>query len=415
MTAACAACVAAVFHSRLAMFKVRAPPAVTHLSHPPYHHTAAPCETVGVASMHHLRRLRAGPAHQSCGAILAERHRAISSRIDVNLGNGLQINPAAETEKIAAALRHQLGESLSRRGLVVGMSGGIDSSVCAALAVRAVGAAHVFGLLMPEQDSDRASQGIAARWADALGMQYIVEDITPMLSAVGCYRRRNAAIRRVVPEFQDDWRFKVVLPGGRLDSDRLNVSTLAVEVPQHGRPEVRHVRLPPAEYREIVAATNFKQRVRTMLEYYHADRLHYAVVGTPNRLEYDQGFFVKGGDGLADVKPIAHLYKTQVYRLAEYLGVPAAIRSRVPTTDTYSLPQTQEEFYFSLPARTLDLVLLARDAGGDAADVAAQLGYRPEQIERAFCDIDSKRAAAVYLHHEPLLVEAMRRHPRGGA
>ena len=321
----------------------------------------------------------------------------------MSLANDLHLNPAEETERIAATLRQQLGESLNRRGLVVGMSGGIDSSVCAALAVRAVGAAHVFGLLMPEQDSDRSSLGLAARWADALGISYAVEEITEILGAVGCYRRRNAAIRRVVPDFQDNWRFKVVLPGGRLDSDRLNVSYLAVEVPSSG--EVRQVRLPPAEYREIVAATNFKQRVRTMLEYYHADRLHYAVVGTPNRLEYDQGFFVKGGDGLADVKPIAHLYKTQVYELAEFLGVPAEIRSRTPTTDTYSLPQTQEEFYFSLPTATLDLVLYAHNLGLNPAAVAAELGRTPDQAARALRDVDQKRAATKYLHLPPLLVE----------
>ena len=321
----------------------------------------------------------------------------------MSLANDLHLNPAEETERIAATLRQQLGESLNRRGLVVGMSGGIDSSVCAALAVRAVGAAHVFGLLMPEQDSDRSSLELAARWADALGISYAVEEITEILVAVGCYRRRNAAIRRVVPDFQDYWRFKVVLPGGRLDSDRLNVSYLAVEVPSSG--EVRQVRLPPAEYREIVAATNFKQRVRTMLEYYHADRLHYAVVGTPNRLEYDQGFFVKGGDGLADVKPIAHLYKTQVYELAEFLGVPAEIRSRAPTTDTYSLPQTQEEFYFSLPTATLDLVLYAHNLGLNPAAVAAELGRTPDQAARALREVDQKRAATKYLHLPPLLVE----------
>jgi len=321
----------------------------------------------------------------------------------VSLANDLHLNPAEETERIAATLRQQLGESLNRRGLVVGMSGGIDSSVCAALAVRAVGAAHVFGLLMPEQDSDQSSLGLAARWADALGISYAIEEITEILVAVGCYRRRNAAIRRVVPDFQDNWRFKVVLPGGRLDSDRLNVSYLAIEVPSSG--EVRQVRLPPAEYREIVAATNFKQRVRTMLEYYHADRLHYAVVGTPNRLEYDQGFFVKGGDGLADVKPIAHLYKTQVYELAEFLGVPAEIRSRAPTTDTYSLPQTQEEFYFSLPTATLDLVLYAHNLGLNPAAVAAELGRTPDQAARALREVDQKRAATKYLHLPPLLVE----------
>ncbi|HEV8304155.1 MAG TPA: NAD(+) synthase [Gemmatimonadales bacterium] len=320
----------------------------------------------------------------------------------MNLAKELQLNQVETAEKIAATLRQQVGEVLNRRGLVVGMSGGIDSSVCAALAVRAVGPAHVFGLMMPERESDRQSLDLATRWAQALGIAYAVEDITPMLTAVGCYQRRNAAIRRVLPDFQDEWRCKVVLPGGRLDTDRLNVSYLAVEEP--GR-EVRQVRLPAAEYREIVAATNFKQRIRKMVEYFHADRLHYAVVGTPNRLEYDQGFFVKGGDGLADVKPIAHLYKSQVYELAEFLGVPAAIRSRPPTTDTYSLPQTQEEFYFTLPAATLDLVLFAHNLGRDPASVAAELGRTPDEAARALRDIDQKRATTRYLHLPPLLVE----------
>jgi len=320
----------------------------------------------------------------------------------VSLASGLQLNPAEATERIAATLRQQVGETLRRRGLVVAMSGGIDSSVCAALAARAVGPGHVFGLMLPERESDGQSLGLATGWAQALGIAYAVEDITPMLDAFGCYRRRNAAIRRAMPEFQDDWRCKVVLSGGRLDSERLNVSYLAVEVPGG---EVRRVRLPAAEYREIVAATNFKQRARKMLEYFHADRLHYAVVGTPNRLEYDQGFFVKGGDGLADVKPIAHLYKSQVYALAEFLGVPAAIRSRPPTTDTYSLPQTQEEFYFALPAATLDLVLFAHNLGCDPAVVAAELGRTPEEAVRALKDVDQKRATTRYLHLPPLLIE----------
>ncbi len=326
------------------------------------------------------------------------------SRPDVSLVSGLQLNPTEAAERIAATLRRQVGDVLRRRGLVVAMSGGIDSSVCAGLAVRAVGPEHVFGLMLPERESDAQSLDLASQWAGMLGIDYAVEDISSILDAFGCYRRRNAAIRRAMPEFQDDWRCKVVLSGGRLDSERLNVSYLAVEVPGG---ELRRVRLPAAEYREIVAATNFKQRARKMLEYFHADRLHYAVVGTPNRLEYDQGFFVKGGDGLADVKPIAHLYKTQVYELAEFLGVPAAIRSRPPTTDTYSLPQTQEEFYFALPAATLDFVLFAHNHGCGAAAVAAELeGSRtPEEVARALKDIEQKRATTRYLHLPPLLVE----------
>jgi NAD+ synthase len=314
----------------------------------------------------------------------------------------LELDPAAAVQQIAAALRVQVGDTLKRRGLVVGMSGGVDSSVCAALAVRALGAKRVFALFMPERDSDPASLRMARSLAEQLDIEYAIEDISPILESCGCYRRRDEAIRRLVPEFSSDWGCKVVLPGGRLQSDVLNVSHLAVQSPSG---ELRTLRLPVTEYREIVAATNFKQRARKMMEYYHADRLHYAVVGTPNRLEYDQGFFVKGGDGLADVKPIAHLYKSQVYQLAEFLGVPEEITARPPTTDTYSLPQTQEEFYFTLPTRTLDEMLHAYNSGLDVEQAAAALGYSTEEVQRSYRELEQKRSTTRYLHLGPLLAE----------
>jgi NAD+ synthase len=314
----------------------------------------------------------------------------------------LEIDPTAAVSRIRDALREQLAFSLKRRGLVVGMSGGVDSSVCAALAVEAVGPKHVLGLFMPERESDPESLNIARSFAMQLGIDSVTEDIATVLDATGCYRRRNEAIRRVVPEFADDWGCKLVLPPDRLDADRLNITYLVVQPPLG---EERRVRLPAPEYRQIVAASNFKQRVRTMLEYYHADRLHYAVVGTPNRLEYDQGFFVKGGDGLADVKPIAHLYKSQVYELANYLGVPPSITSRPPTTDTFSLPQSQEEFYYNMPTGTLDVVLHARNEGRPASEIAEEVGFTVEQVQRAYGDIDQKRATTRYLHLPPQLVE----------
>lgn len=323
------------------------------------------------------------------------------SRDDVT--SRLRIDASATTEKITSTLRLQLGQRLKRRGLVVAMSGGVDSSVCAGLAVKAVGPSRVFGLMLPERDSDPESLQLAVQWAEQLGIAYEIENIAPALEGLGCYRRRDDAIRSIVPEFDANWKCKIVLPGQRLDSDRLNVFQLAVQRPDGG--DIAYVRLTAEAYRQIVAATNFKQRTRKMIEYYHADRLHYAVVGTPNRLEYDQGFFVKGGDGLADVKPIAHLYKTQVYQLAAHLGVPTRITDRPPTTDTYSLPQSQEEFYFSLPAATMDLVLHAHNEGLDVDRAADVLGFTPEQVRRGYRDIAQKRATTRYLHLSAQLVE----------
>jgi NAD+ synthase len=314
----------------------------------------------------------------------------------------LRIDPAEVASRISESLRRQLGEVLRRRGFVVAISGGVDSSVCAGLAVKAVGATHVFGIFLPERDSDPRSLELFLEWVERLGIPHAIEDISPILEASGCYRRRNDAIRSVVPEFADDWGCKLVIPGSSLDSDRLNVTQLAVQPP--GGP-LRTVRLPGAAYREIVAATNFKQRVRAMLAYFHADRLHYAVVGTPNRLEYDQGFFVKGGDGLADTKPIAHLYKTQVHQLAEYLGVPASVTARPSTTDTFSLPQSQEEFYFALPVRQMDLVLYASNEGWNTNKAAAKFGLTPQQVEHVYRDIEQKRSTTRYLHTTSLLAE----------
>ena len=312
-----------------------------------------------------------------------------------------RLDCAAEAERICRWMVEALASRLHRRGFVVALSGGVDSSVCAALAVRAVGAGKVYGLLLPERDSSTFSTERALRLVRQLGIAHEVFDIGPALEALGCYERRDAAIRRLLPSYGAGWRNKIVIAGGL--EGGINYFKLVVGSPDRVRHEVR---LPAREYLEIVAATNFKQRARKMIEYYHADRLNYVVTGTPNLLEYDQGFFVKLGDGAADLKPIAHLYKTQVYALAKALEIPKEISSRPPSTDTYSLPQTQEEFYFSLPYDQMDLCLYARDHQLAAADVAAALGRTPEQIERVFRDIDAKRKMARYLHSPPLLIDS---------
>ncbi len=320
----------------------------------------------------------------------------------------LQLDAAKETDRIVAALRDQVRGTLRRKGLVIGLSGGIDSSVCCALAVRALGPNYVLGLFMPESDSASDTLGLSRLIADHLGIETVLEDITPTLQAAGCYQRRDEFIRSVIPEYRTGYRSKIIFPSV-LDGQGYRIFRLVVEAPDGTRTTTR---LTLDAYLGIVAATNFKQRIRKMMEYYHADRLNYAVLGTPNRLEFDQGFFVKNGDGAADVKPIAHLYKSQVYQLAEYLDLPAAIRTRPPTTDTYSLAQSQEEFYFSLPYRPMDICLYAKNHDIPAAEAAAAAGITPAQAENVYRDIDAKRAATAYGHRKPLLIEEIPQIPR---
>ncbi len=304
----------------------------------------------------------------------------------------------AEIDRIVTWLADTVRGTLRRRGAVVGLSGGIDSSVVAALCVRAFGKDGVLGLFMNEGESADDTVRLARLVSDHFGIATETEDISGILAAAGCYTRRDEAIRQVIPRYRADWKCKLVLPSV-LESDRYRIFSIVVRSPEG---EELTARLTPAAYLQVVAATSFKQRTRKMLEYYHADRLVYAVAGTPNLLEYDQGFFVKNGDGAADVKPIAHLYKTQVYELAAALDVPAEIRARPPTTDTYSLPQSQEEFYFSLPYDRMDACLYAKNHDVPVAEVAAALGLTTEQIERVYRDIDAKRAVARYLHAPPL-------------
>ena len=232
--------------------------------------------------------------------------------------------------------------------------------------------------MLPEKDSSPDSEEMATRLAEKFGVKAIVENITGALDGFGCYARRDQAVKEVCPDYDPAVdKMKIGVKQSNPSSNLPPLFHLTVVKPD-GIEEV--MRLPSAQMRTIIAASNFKQRCRMSLLYFHAEALHYAVIGTPNKHEVEQGFFVKFGDGGSDLFPIGNLYKTQVYQLAEYLGVPGDIIARTPTTDTYSAEQTQEEFFYQFPFRQMDLLWYGCENNYDAAEVAGVMGMTPEEV-----------------------------------
>ncbi|MFN8161347.1 MAG: NAD(+) synthase [Solirubrobacterales bacterium] len=311
---------------------------------------------------------------------------------------GVPFDAAGVAERLARGTAEAI-RGLGKRGAVVAVSGGVDSGVAAAVSARAVGPERVLCLRLPERDIGSDSSDLGLELAEALGTPSVEEPISDALEALGCYRRRDEAIRRVFPDYDPSWRHKLVRSA---PSGGVTFFSLVVQRPD-GEQEQR--RMPPDAYLELLAATNMKQRTRKLLEYTWADRLNYAVVGTPNLLEYDQGFFVKGGDGLADVKPIAGLYKTQVYELARELGLPEGIATRSPTTETFNLPQTQEEFYFGHPYERMDLLVWGHDGGVEPGELAGRVEMEPAAVEAAYREIERRRVATEYLHAAAVMVD----------
>ncbi len=311
--------------------------------------------------------------------------------------NVLDIDARQETERLCEFIRQQVRE-MKRDGAVVGLSGGIDSAVAAALCVEALGKENVLGLVMPERESNPVSEQYAAKHAAELGIETVRIDITPALEGMGAYQKRDDIIRSIFPEYTAGWKSKISLPADLLGRDAFNYFTLYVEDPQGN---VKSKRLDARGMRGIVAATDMKQRTRMLELYYYAELNNYLVCGTTNRSEDMQGFFVKYGDGGVDIEPIARLYKMQVYQLAEHLGVIREIIERAPSPDTFSFVQSDEEFYFRMPYDKLDLLLCAWENNVPVADVCRTMSLTEAQVNRAFRDFNAKAAATRHLHSMP--------------
>jgi NAD+ synthase len=314
----------------------------------------------------------------------------------------LKINAKIVANQLSDTIASQIAIKMKKRGAVVGISGGIDSSVVLALCAKALGPDKVLGVMMPEKDSSTESKILALKLAKKFNVETVTEDITGGLEGMGCYPKRDEAIKKVFPEYDSSYKCKITIPTNILDKDSFNFFTLTIE---NKDGESKTERMPVSVYLQVVAASNMKQRLRMTALYYHAEKRNWAVVGTGNKDEHNQGFFVKFGDGGTDLKPIAHLFKVQIYQLADYLGIPNEIVERTPTTDTYSAEVTQAEFFFGLDFYLMDMLWFAMEHNVPPSMAAKVLNLTTEQVERGYASIKRKIEATEYLRMNPLEIE----------
>jgi NAD+ synthase len=299
----------------------------------------------------------------------------------------LQIDPEKGIDRICEFIRQQVVH-MRRDGVVIGLSGGIDSAVCAELCIHALGKENVLGLILPEKESNPISKEFALKQAKISGIETEIVEIDPVLEGFGTYKRRDSVIKQIFPEYDSNHSLKITLPPDLLSRDTFNFFTLTID---DGKGHTKSSRLKKEFLNGIVAATNTKQRARMM----------FLVCGTTNRTETVQGFFVKFGDGGVDIEPIAHLYKNQVYQIADYLGVIEEIQQRIPSPDTFSTAVSDEEFFFRIPFDKLDLLLYAWENEVQVEDVCKAMDLAEDQVKRAFRDFKAKYDATEHLRNLP--------------
>ena len=283
-------------------------------------------------------------------------------------------------------IHKQVFENYRKRGIVIGISGGIDSAVATKLCCDAIGKENVLGIILPEKESNPQSKEFAIKYCEKFGVKYEIEDITSILDSSRIYQIREKIIEKYFPDFNQSCTYRLVF-SENFDNDGLSIPYLEIN---DENKKTHKLKLSSNDYFTITAATNIKHRIRMTRLYFHAEKNNFLVCGTTNKAEFQQGYFVKYGDGGVDIEPLANLYKTQIYQLGKHLEIPNEIIERKASPDTWSFDVSDEEFFYSLPYDVVDLMLFAKEISISLNDICSTLNLKEEQVKRIFNSQDRK-------------------------
>jgi len=305
-------------------------------------------------------------------------------------------NVEESVNNICDFIKNEISNKLQRSGAVIGLSGGIDSAVTAALCVRAIGSEKVLGLIMPEKESEPESQVLAKQFADKYNIKTEIIDITSILDSFGVYKNKEKIVKEKFPNFNNDCKYRVVVPPKFENTVGIPyLDILDDKNKQH------KLKISSFEFLALTAATSIKHRVRMTMLYYHGERNNLAVIGTTNKSEYLQGYFVKYGDGGSDIEPIVNLYKSQVYQLGQFLNMPQEILTKDASPDVWSFTTNDEEFFYSVPYEKVDLILYARENNLTVKEIQKLSNLSIENIESLLRFQNQKQNKSQHMREVP--------------
>jgi NAD+ synthase len=309
----------------------------------------------------------------------------------------LQIKDLETTvNSVTDFIKNEVFEKFQKSGAVLGLSGGIDSAVTCGLCVKSLNPEKILGLIMPERESDPQSQETAENVGKEFNIETKVVDITNILESFGVYEKKENIVKEKFPDFDSECKYRVVVPP-KLES---SVGIPYLEI-LDGKGITHQTKISSSEFLNLTAATSIKHRVRMALLYYHAEKDHLVVAGTTNKSEYMQGYFVKYGDGGSDIEPLVNLYKSQIYQLGKFLNVPNEVISKDASPDVWSYTTNDEEFFYSVPYKIVDLILYGRENNLSINEIQKHSKISIENIEKLLKFQDQKHIKSNHMREMP--------------